>query len=307
MSEESNIPAEEPQGTNPPSTDEPFNPITEPELQTTSLKPVVENMEVHKHPHHVTNKKKWGEYLLEFSMLFLAVFLGFIAENIREHYVEQQRAKQYASTMVQDLRADKEALEAGIATNTLIRLKIDTLLQMYHPGSTEKPAMGIFYYYGRNGFRFWHYVYKQVTLEQMKHSGTIRYFNNSSVENDLVALDKRISFIQYWEAREALFEERSLLYATRLFNYEVLQTVPVDSATLELAEYQNNKNQLTDGFTFDMPANPSFKNEPALIKEYLNFCFFRISVLNSKINVYRDALKEMEHLMETLKKEFDLK
>jgi hypothetical protein len=43
-------------------------------------------MEVHKHPHHVAHKKKWSEYLLEFFMLFLAVFLGFIAENVREHY-----------------------------------------------------------------------------------------------------------------------------------------------------------------------------------------------------------------------------
>jgi hypothetical protein len=40
-------------------------------------------MEIHKHPHHVTQKKKWGEYLLEFLMIFLAVFLGFVAENIR--------------------------------------------------------------------------------------------------------------------------------------------------------------------------------------------------------------------------------
>jgi hypothetical protein len=33
-------------------------------------------METH-HPHHVTHKKKWTEYLLEFFMLFLAVFLSF--------------------------------------------------------------------------------------------------------------------------------------------------------------------------------------------------------------------------------------
>ncbi len=38
--------------------------------------PQTKNMEVHKHPHHVTHKKKWGEYLLEFFMLFFAVFLG---------------------------------------------------------------------------------------------------------------------------------------------------------------------------------------------------------------------------------------
>ena len=53
-----------------------------------------ETMEVHKHPHHVTHKKKWGEYLLEFLMLFLAVFLGFVAENIREHKVEREREKE---------------------------------------------------------------------------------------------------------------------------------------------------------------------------------------------------------------------
>ncbi len=50
-------------------------------------------MEVHKHPHHVTHKKKWTEYLLEFFMLFLAVFLGFVAENIREHIAEKERGK----------------------------------------------------------------------------------------------------------------------------------------------------------------------------------------------------------------------
>src|SRR5580698_8932625 len=63
-----------------------------------------ENMEVHKHPHHVTHKKKWGEYLLEFIMLFLAVFLGFLAENIREHNAEKNSEKQYMVTMLEDLK-----------------------------------------------------------------------------------------------------------------------------------------------------------------------------------------------------------
>src|SRR5690242_1494579 len=59
--------------------------------QTQNLQPQIENMEVHKHPHHSMHKKKWSEYLLEFFMLFLAVFLGFVAENIREHSVEYDR------------------------------------------------------------------------------------------------------------------------------------------------------------------------------------------------------------------------
>src|ERR1700744_2603888 len=63
-------------------------------------------MEVHKHPHHVTHKKKWPEYLLEFGMLFLAVFLGFIAENIREGLLEHHRAKEYIASFYEDLQGD---------------------------------------------------------------------------------------------------------------------------------------------------------------------------------------------------------
>src|SRR6478752_5022447 len=65
-----------------------------------------ENMEVHKHPHHVTHKKKWSEYLLEFIMLFLAIFLGFLAENLREQNVEHHREKEYILSLVEDLKSD---------------------------------------------------------------------------------------------------------------------------------------------------------------------------------------------------------
>src|SRR5664279_3130728 len=72
-----------------------------PTKDTETINPIqeTENMEVHKHPHHVTHKKKWGEYLLEFLMLFLAVFLGFIAENVREHIIEKDRAKQLSFSL----------------------------------------------------------------------------------------------------------------------------------------------------------------------------------------------------------------
>lgn len=35
-----------------------------PQIQTSNIPPQTENMEVHKHPHHVTHKKKWGEYFI---------------------------------------------------------------------------------------------------------------------------------------------------------------------------------------------------------------------------------------------------
>ena len=40
--------------------------IPKKETEITRPNQETENMEVHKHPHHITHKKKWGEYLLEF-------------------------------------------------------------------------------------------------------------------------------------------------------------------------------------------------------------------------------------------------
>ena len=60
-------------------------------------------MEVHHHSHH---PKKWKEYITEFLMLFLAVTLGFFAENKREELVENHREHQYMQSLYEDLKKD---------------------------------------------------------------------------------------------------------------------------------------------------------------------------------------------------------
>ena len=62
-------------------------------------------MEVH-HSHHHGHKKKWNEYLLEFFMLFLAVTLGFFAENIREHLAENEKKKELIIAVAEDFTKD---------------------------------------------------------------------------------------------------------------------------------------------------------------------------------------------------------
>src|SRR5678815_2977706 len=84
------------------------------DIETTNPNKVNENMEIHKHPHHVTHKKKWGEYLLEFFMLFLAVFLGFLVENYRETLVNKEKEHHYMQNMVADLKTDTADLNFSI-------------------------------------------------------------------------------------------------------------------------------------------------------------------------------------------------
>lgn len=65
-------------------------------------------MEVHHHSH---NPKNWKEYITEFIMLFAAVTLGFLAENLREHQVIIERKNQNLEAMVHDLKRDSAQIE----------------------------------------------------------------------------------------------------------------------------------------------------------------------------------------------------
>ena len=51
-------------------------------------------MEVHHHPK--LDHKPWKEYFLEGLMIFIAVCMGFIAENIREHISDKKKKSSYS-------------------------------------------------------------------------------------------------------------------------------------------------------------------------------------------------------------------
>jgi len=69
-------------------------------------------MEVHHHPN--VEKKNFKEYFLEFLMIFLAVTLGFFAENIRERISDNAKEKEYLVSIIEDLKSDSATLNSYI-------------------------------------------------------------------------------------------------------------------------------------------------------------------------------------------------
>src|SRR5450755_3242260 len=65
-----------------------------------------ENMEVHHHPDLHHKPKKGKEYFLEFLMIFLAVTMGFIAENLREHITNRSKEKEYIRAFIRNVQDD---------------------------------------------------------------------------------------------------------------------------------------------------------------------------------------------------------
>jgi hypothetical protein len=154
-------------------------------------------MEVH-HSHHPAHPKKWKEYILEFAMLFLAVTLGFVAENIREHYVEQLRARQYLEQLVADLKEDTAKIDYCIRFKLHKEQQADSIIQLLKAGNGS-PDKSALYYYGRILVIREPFYGTEGTLNQLEHAGGLRIIENDSLIrkiNEYIAAKAKIYQIQ---------------------------------------------------------------------------------------------------------------
>ena len=94
-------------------------------------------MEVHHHPHLEHKEKPWKEYLLEGLMIFLAVSMGFIAENIREHLSEENKKKELVEMVALDFERDINQLDyhKQLAVDKIKRC--DTLIMLLDSNNSK--------------------------------------------------------------------------------------------------------------------------------------------------------------------------
>src|SRR5689334_16813622 len=104
----------------------------------------IKNMEVHHHPKVDADRhrtKKLGEYFLEFIMIFLAVTLGFFAENIRERIKNDDEVKSDMQSMVGDLQSDLDMFSSFLASNQFSDRRIDTLITLLKQDRSNSPEI----------------------------------------------------------------------------------------------------------------------------------------------------------------------
>ena len=153
-------------------------------------------MEVHHHPH--VEKKGFKEYFLEFLMIFLAVTLGFFAENIREKITEHKRAEIYAGTMTNDLKTDTAALNAYRKYWIYAASNVDTLFQLVSNAPPEQIPSGKLYWYGLAGGASGLFISNDATFQEMKSAGALSYFENKLAEN-ITKYDRLIRIMRVYD------------------------------------------------------------------------------------------------------------
>ena len=146
-------------------------------------------MEVHSHAHHVAHKKKWHEYILEFAMLFLAVFLGFLAENMREKQVEHEREREYMITMVEDLESDIPIIDSTMREWHLANMSVDSVVDAIRP-SIRTTDLTKVYRHISEALNPWSFKYNDRTITQLKNAGGFRLLRNDRVSHAIISYDQ---------------------------------------------------------------------------------------------------------------------
>ena len=155
-------------------------------------------MEVH-HPHHPSHKKKWNEYLLEFFMLFFAVTLGFLAENIRDQYVEKERAHELIFQLKADIQNNIHLIDSVVNRDKIMVQKFDSAM-VYMVANNSVDADSLYANLPPNIFR---YLSKNDTYDQMRSSGSLRYIKDPVLLNLIL---NYASDCQAAETRSSLME-----------------------------------------------------------------------------------------------------
>jgi len=160
-------------------------------------------MEIHAHSH--TPRKKWTHYFWEFLMLFLAVFCGFLAEYQLEHKIEKDRAKELAKSFYEELKGDSANVLIKIENRIKQEQSLVYLMKYFKDSSltTVSKKFVLNFLYGISFRTPSLFEPRTVVLEQLKNSGSLRYFKNHELQKLVGDLSVAIHNINDRQALES--------------------------------------------------------------------------------------------------------
>ena len=247
-------------------------------------------MEVHHHPKMEHKTKRVKEYFLEFLMIFLAVSMGFFAEQLRERQIEREREHQFISSLVTDLNDDVKALEIAIQFQKVGIGRLDSLFYLLNDPDLARKNGDELYYLARIGPRMGPFVNNNRTFEQLKNSGGFRLITNTTCSNKIMEYYGSFPLIR-------LLEEN--------YNNEFLDFRRISSKILDPGLLR--RQEMADGEIARSSDNPQLRSyDIELLKE---MGFYTVHLNGTRRGILprlENLKKDAEELIEYLEKHYEL-
>ena len=155
-------------------------------------------------------------------MLFFAVFCGFLAENQREHYIENQRANTLAKNLYKEIYADSIAVQQKIAIRN--RKEEATIYFVKYVKDSSLTDLSSRFY---PSFTWAFLQSAQLVFEpndgilnQLRNSGELRYFKSRELQAAIGQLSVQIANLRSRNEKEYSYIEMYLRpFSIRHFDF----------------------------------------------------------------------------------------
>jgi hypothetical protein len=246
-------------------------------------------MEVHHHPDLHHNKKKFKEFFLEFIMIFLAVTLGFIAENVRESVSNHEQEKHYVESLVNNLKEDTATMNIVLKENGA---KIDSLRNIVQLATADfSKAENLAKLYKKAGMIGDYSLFKSddATMMQLKTSG-LQLIKRAHAADSIAGYDVKLKIIYSVEGIYITATNAALEASQELLDL---------SADADTAYFDKNT-----GFKNVML--PLYEDNKSSLPRFFNKIDFEIGATKLYIYNIQRVLPFTERLITYLKKEYDI-
>jgi hypothetical protein len=227
-------------------------------------------------------------------MLFLAVTLGFFAENFREHQIEKSRERRFIRIVHEDLRNDITALGRLIQDYQARIRREDSLKNLLAGGNftatndlyflARVTSIRNFFHHSRNGF------------QQLKNAGGLRMIGDIELVQKIQSYENEVDEI---EELQRLTEDLLMSYREvmpELFQGRVFKDMLIDPSTNQV----DSRFARPTGHPGLMTKNPATINHLLIKAIYVNNNSYAL------MNRYKDILEKAESLKQQLSEKYGL-
>ncbi|MBV9963345.1 MAG: hypothetical protein JO072_13960 [Parafilimonas sp.] len=229
-------------------------------------------------------------------MIFLAVTLGFFAENLREHFNDNHEIKSDMQSMIADLQSDVDMYNSTIAVNDLGDRRIDTLIKLLKiaPSNTSD-----IYFFARDvTANNIDYLPNEKTFEQMKNSSALRLIESKAILDSISSYYQSIEF----------FKSQNILQDQKVDDIHLVNSLLFDGYI-----FQEMYSKVEGNSGLNVIITKPLNNPPLLTTDYttINKVIVAYHYLYATTEVNTEAAEvykqQAGRLIDLLKKEYNLK
>jgi hypothetical protein len=235
-------------------------------------------------------------------MLFLAVFAGFLAENQREHYIENQRAKQLAKNLYKEIFADSIAVQSKIDIRNTKESECAYFIKYIKDSSLTELSPRFYPAFTWAFIQSAQLLFEpnDGILNQLRNSGELRYFKSNELQASIGKLSVAIANIRSRNEKEYSYIEFYLRpFTIKHYDFVWYERL-TDNGRLTLLEALNKNAQLPFAGKLVNPDNFNRQDAENIASYYL------LMLRGTRQTQYLPYVKANHELLAILRKEFHL-